>query len=139
MPLTDHLIITADNIGGTSATIGVAFSDSIHGIISSGRTSATPRVLIYTNDAGVSWQLSTLPPEQYQPIGIKGTLTFYAISEYPMAASETGILARSDDGGKTWRYIYQYHNQTPCNSVTGTLQYNERGIFFKPCRITVKE
>ena len=129
VPLTDKVILT----GGTNGGLGIAFSDSIHGIISANENGNSLSTLRYTTDAGVSWQSTTELNEEYQPIGIKGTLTFYALREFTAGANPSPIAALdiSNDGGATWKKIYQYHNTDPYFSVTGTLQYNKFGIYFQ--------
>jgi hypothetical protein len=133
VPYTDKLIITGPGniIGSLSYAIGIAFSDSIHGIISAEQT--LPGKMNYTSDGGITWQESTVLPEQHLPIGIKGTLMFYAISERTSAINkgEAGTVVRSNDGGRTWKKTYQYHEHIDDESVTGTLQYNSAGIYFQ--------
>ena len=132
VPLTDQLIITGGSISGMPATAGIAFSDSVHGIISGAISFPIQDTMIYTTDAGISWHHSTELAEQYGPIGVKGTTIFYAMREQSgwTNTGETGTLVRSDDGGKKWRKIYQYHDNSDL-AVTGTLQYNSKGIFFQ--------
>ena len=108
--------------------IGIAFSDNIHGIMTTQHSFGT---IMFTSDGGITWSNSSQRGEQYQPIGIMGTTTFYAISEEDTDFLYTGNLVRSQDGGKTWKKIYQYHNHIQDLSVTGTLQYNSHGLFFQ--------
>jgi hypothetical protein len=129
VPLTDKVILT----GGTNGGAGIAFSDSIHGIITANNGANGLNTLKYTTDAGLTWQSTNELNEQYQPIGIEGTLTFYTLRELAKNGDPAPIAAldRSDDGGMTWRKTYQYHNNTDYESVTGTLQYNKFGIYFQ--------
>ncbi|MDP4221390.1 MAG: T9SS type A sorting domain-containing protein [Bacteroidota bacterium] len=136
VPLTNSLIVTGAGslagLAGSLATVGTAFTDSIHGIISGGNSQPVLSKSLYTSDAGLTWQQSTFDAEQYQPIGLQGTMTFFALTEQdcPPNVDQVGSLSRSDDGGITWRKIYQYHDHTNF-SVTGTLQNNAMGIFFQ--------
>jgi hypothetical protein len=58
----------------------------------------------YTSDGGFTWFQSNFHDECYQPACIPGTTTFFAASEH------ANRVSRSDDGGKTWRTIYQFNS-----------------------------
>jgi hypothetical protein len=75
--------------------------------------------LAYTTDGGVTWKHSNLLGVQYQPLGIPSSSTFFAVSDQ---GPTSNTLSRSDDGGATWRSIYQFPvMDTMTGAVTGTL------------------
>ncbi|MDP4230889.1 MAG: T9SS type A sorting domain-containing protein [Bacteroidota bacterium] len=128
---TDGVSFSPVSLGNVS-TIGIAFSDNKHGVMSPGPI--TPLGIthsLYTSDGGITWFTTPLDADQenFQPIGIKGTTTFYSLSESARTVGTSGVLRRSDDGGITWRKIYQY--SVHWYGVTGTLQYNSKALFFQ--------
>ena len=128
VPLTNNLLIADGDFG-----VGIAFSDSIHGIMTSSN-SGTHHPLRYTVDAGITWQPTTQYGEQYQPVGVPGTTTFFAMAEQDLFSnSQTSLLIRSDDGGQSWRRVYRFHDSSEY-SVTGTLYYNSNRIFFQTAK-----
>ncbi|MDP4221578.1 MAG: YCF48-related protein, partial [Bacteroidota bacterium] len=80
---TDGVSFSPVSLGNVS-TIGIAFSDNKHGVMSPGPI--TPLGIthsLYTSDGGITWFTTPLDADQenFQPIGIKGTTTFYSLSE----------------------------------------------------------
>ncbi len=63
----------------------------------------------YTTDGGKTWQLSNKGTDCYHPLAIPGTGTFFATDDsgnYTVTPIELyKLLYRSDDSGKTWRFI----------------------------------
>jgi len=111
---------------------GIAFSDDLSGITTSFSTHGPKGE--YTSDGGMSWSATTID-ECFQPIGIPGTKTFYAMCE-SSSWGNLGTISKSDDGGKTWKNIYTYPNifhqsSTTDIASTGTLQANSKQIFFQ--------
>jgi len=75
--------------------------------------------MIFTTDGGVSWDLNTLQGEEFQPLGISGTHTFFAASEQGPNANS---FMRSDDGAASWTTIYQFPgSDTLTGMVAGDL------------------
>lgn len=124
---TDRINFQYIRTGG--AYTNVAFSDDLHGIISP--ANGVDKIFI-TRDGGTSWDPIDLNGEFYQPVGIKGTTTFYALREASIS-NNRGQLIRSDNGGISWRTIYQYWDSRT-TSVTGTVQYgSDLRLFFQTC------
>ena len=117
----------------SEGSIAIAFSDDIHGIITGGNYAArTPPILMYTVDGGYTWNPSSQVGEQYGPIGINGSETFFMMPEQGLSSLQpTGCLLKSNDGGANWERIYQYQFSAATYLVTGTLQYNANGIYFQ--------
>ncbi|MEP7235830.1 MAG: hypothetical protein ABI778_11105, partial [Ignavibacteriota bacterium] len=121
---TDGINFIPGSVPGTQRSVGIAFSDGLHGILTS---VGTPFDKVhFTSDGGLTWNESQQTSEEYQPMAIKGTTTFYAICE---AQTNAGRIFRSDDGGNTWKNTYKYPKAGA--TVTGTIQYNSSGIFFQ--------
>ena len=84
--------------------------------------------LIYTSDGGITWLHSTLPGDEYQPLAIQGTKTFFAICE---RGPNTSTLFRSDDGAVTWQSVYHF---SPSDTVTGAIVGNLCFLFIQTSR-----
>ncbi len=117
------------NSGGASVT----FSDDLHGILSS-PCCDPPCPIAYTSDGGLTWNLTPrIYSEYFGPVGIKGTATFFAISECPPNPRNPnlGKVMRTDNGGIDWNFHYSY----PINTefpITGTMQYGTNiSLFFQ--------
>lgn len=112
--------ITFDEIDlpGNFSSISVTFSDDLHGIMT--EPGGFNGNIIYTDDGGFTWKPSVLHSQTYQPVGIKGTKTFFASQEFSGTTTANGVY-RSDDGGISWTKTYQ-HPVTTDFHVTGTMQ-----------------
>ncbi len=126
----DGTNFTKSSLPGISLnpTIGIAFSDEYHGIMTTdhiyGKT-------LYTTNGGLNWEQSQMIGESFQPIAVKGSLTFYMIRE-TSAYDDEGSFFRSTDGGITWTKIYQYNGTNNPLAVTGTVQYGtDHALFFQ--------
>ena len=69
-----------------------------------------PGPALYTSDGGWNWLSSNFFDECYQPCSIPNTSIFLAASEH------ANRVSRSDDGGMTWRTIFQF--STPARAET---------------------
>ncbi|MDP4235782.1 MAG: choice-of-anchor D domain-containing protein [Bacteroidota bacterium] len=87
--------------GNNSNTCGIAFTDSLHGLMTifpanvGGNYSST-------TDGGLTWKDLTQSIEAWQPLAIKGTHT------YLVCAEGARQIQRSDDDGKTWTLVHQF-------------------------------
>jgi hypothetical protein len=112
----------------SDATLNVAFSDNLHGIIS---PYSIYNNIYTTSDGGISWLKGELEGDLYQPVGIKNSLLFFAIREASSNSVNNGDFLRSTDGGVNWQKIYTYWN-TAQYAVTGTVQYGHNmSLFFQ--------
>ena len=114
-------------ISGMSGSVGLTFSDDHHGIFFPVTGSPTPKNMAYTEDGGLTWNITPMYSEFFQPIGIPGTSNFFAVCENNangLAATVVGQVIGSYDGGKTWKNLYTYptHFATSRGNVTGTMQ-----------------
>jgi photosystem II stability/assembly factor-like uncharacterized protein len=101
---------------GNSQQIGVVFSNAKVGIMSGAINYAS----LYTQDGGNTWLRSSLLGDDWQPLAISGTTTFFCLCE--LGGQEQNKLYRSDDGGKTWRFIYAFSlSETVSGTVIGDL------------------
>jgi len=87
--------------GNNSNTCGIAFTDSLHGLMSIfaaniGGTYSS------TTDGGLTWTALTQTLEAWQPLAIKGTSTYFTCAE---GARQ---VLRSDDRGKTWSVLHTF-------------------------------
>jgi hypothetical protein len=77
-----------------------AFVDNNHGILSSTQSKLSPREsLLRTSDGGLSWSVLENQKGCWQPLAVKGTSTFFYVSEY------YNTVSRSDDFGASWNDI----------------------------------
>ena len=99
LTLDEGLTWTATS--NNSNTCGIAFTDSLHGLMTifpaniGGNYSST-------TDGGLTWQNLTLSIEAWQPLAIKGTNTYFICAE---GARE---ILRSNDNGKTWNVVHVF-------------------------------
>jgi photosystem II stability/assembly factor-like uncharacterized protein len=97
---TEHISPT------THGTLGMAFSDDLHGCFS---VLGSPiGDFIYTTDGGDSWGTSNIQEECWQPLGLPNTRTLLALNEGDINGNPAGEVYRSDNGGANWKKIYQY-------------------------------
>lgn len=113
-------LIVPDKRIGNVGTLGISFSDSVHGICSPGTNKR--RNLIYTSDGGLTWKESNFDEnDSWGAIGVPGTKTFYLLTGAGWDISN--LLYRSKDGGETWQKIYHYptkdHDYFAVSSVLG--------------------
>jgi hypothetical protein len=113
---------------GLGGGISTTFSDGIHGILFSANRWPVLNTYAYTSDGGLNWTVASLWTEFYQPVGIEGTQTFFAISE---AGQKAGVVIRSDNGGKTWKELYSYRSPgLASDNLTGSMQYGVNMTLF---------
>jgi hypothetical protein len=92
---------------------GCAFSDSLTGVMAGfreewqifinnpGGGSPLPDISTYTTDGGITWLPADSVYTCYHPLAIEGTKTFFVLND-------SNRILRSDDGGKSWKGIYQF-------------------------------
>ncbi|MEP7234956.1 MAG: T9SS type A sorting domain-containing protein [Ignavibacteriota bacterium] len=111
----------------TIATLGIAFSNGLNGIIST--VSSPPSDYIVTNDGGLTWFPIPNQLESYQPFGFPNTKIFYLVNEGNLNGNSSSIY-RSIDGGLNWKQIFAYHNGIDTYSLTGTMQMGPGGYLY---------
>lgn len=73
---------------------------------------------VRTTDGGLNWITTTFNKEVYEPVGLKGTTTFFA------ADDNVPDIYRSNDGGATWRNVYTLpERSTGCMQGTACALY----------------
>jgi photosystem II stability/assembly factor-like uncharacterized protein len=91
-------------VAGTSNmnNCGIAFTDTMHGLITVYPTGPNPGNYLSTTDGGLTWANETQTLESWQPLGIKGTGIYFICAE--------GVrqILRSNNYGKTWTQVYQF-------------------------------
>ena len=84
----------------TELTNGLAFNDDSLGVAATAGAGNYP--WYRTTDGGKTWALLGFREECWQPLGIDGTNTFFAISDW----SQT--IYRTDDAGNNWKGLYTF-------------------------------
>ncbi len=87
--------------GNNSNVCGIAFTDSLHGLMSIWPASVGGTYSA-TTDGGLTWAALTQSIEAWQPMAIKGTSTYFTCSE---GARQ---ILRTNDWGKTWTPIHTF-------------------------------
>lgn len=96
----------------TDDNYGLAFSNSLQGIIAGGGMDPNLDEMYTTSDGGITWQGNGFTTEAWQPLGIQGTSIFFIASEVD------DNIYRSDDGGRTWIML---SNQLNTGHIAGNL------------------
>jgi photosystem II stability/assembly factor-like uncharacterized protein len=92
---------------------GISFTDTLNGLITVFPTSGNPANYFTTSDGGITWVSRTQKLECWQPLGIKGSHTYFT------AAEGVREFLRSDDSGKSWRVINTFASTL---DITGDLR-----------------
>jgi photosystem II stability/assembly factor-like uncharacterized protein len=69
-----------------------------------------PAALFRSEDGGESWKRVALPPEVAMILDVKffdASLGFVFAGSDPDVAKSNGLIARTQDGGRTWKVVYR--------------------------------
>ena len=99
---------------------GIDFADDMNGVVTIGPGDYVfPCVAWFTQDGGINWTRGNDLPESWSVYAVKGTKTFFTMSEDD--ANNPGQTVRwSQDGGQTWstRFVFQ-GNPSFTGHITG--------------------
>ncbi len=113
--------------GITWKQIGIGLGFAFSGLKGITTTEEGAPPSLYTTDGGISWSESNFHDECFQPTCIPGTSTFFAASEH------ANRVSRSDDGGKTWRSIFQFSSPAIAqsdSSLAGCIRIDRCGNLY---------
>jgi len=96
--------VTWNPIPGTSTMnmCGIAFTDTLNGLITVFPTATNPANYITTSDGGLTWVNRTQKLEAWQALPIKGTHIYFT------AAEGVREFWRSNDSGRNWINLHNF-------------------------------
>lgn len=115
-----------DGFGGGEQQFGAgvlrsfAMTDSTHMLVSCFENTDK---FYFTTNGGLTWTQSWFGIEAWQPVGIPGTSTYYAVSE-PFQGSNA--VYRSDDWGNNWWLVRSFPSSA---RLTGTIRASRNALF----------
>ncbi|HEY3875343.1 MAG TPA: hypothetical protein VGM92_07685, partial [Candidatus Kapabacteria bacterium] len=112
--------------GGTTWTTnfrrgnGIAFSDSLNGVISEMNDDNGGNNFWVTTDAGRSWQATTNQYESWSVYAMKGKGTYFCSNESQLYLPSTGINW-STDSGFTWQKRFSFQTMHFTGTIAGAV------------------
>ncbi len=107
-------------------TTGIAFADSLTGIITGATDSSSyysPDII--TSDGGKTWNKTKNYTDSWQPLGIKNSKTFFEVRNFVHINTYNNRpqdVYRSDNGGQSWKLAGTVNpNPNVLNYLTGTI------------------
>ncbi len=84
-------------------SLGYSFASPGNGVVVQGYDYPNiPHRWLRTSDGGHTWAEVAMDSECWQPLGIQGSKTYFAITDF------SGTVCRTDDAWDTWREIYRF-------------------------------